>query len=286
MDKREIALVVIILLLCIQPAFASGLEINLILERETFYTGDEVDGFFLLKNTQFKSIYLYYAETKLISSSGKVVLTDVYNLSISVPPFYSGSEQVFVVIPDVPEGNYVLRIDLNHSLGSSTTTKEIMIKSKRNFANSEIKNAEMTLNSLYSIGISPEKKQYLIKAEEYLDKAKDSFSRGEYSIACDYAHISIQYSKIVLAEDEVLPAEDINYTPSVPQNKTPQIYINYSEIEKIIEKAEEMENYTPSTNPAKSFSFSYFLSVILVIVIGVSLVLIFLNARKFLTKRK
>jgi len=280
-----IVLIIGILLLYIQPVFASSLEIDLILDQNTFYDSGEVTGSILLRNTQIEPINLFHTKVLLISSSGEVVWHYDSNLSDSIPPFYSGSQPFFLIIPDVPEGDYVLKIEMDHSQGSSTTSKSIVLNSRRKLAFSKIKEAETVLKQLDGINSSAQRNEYLTKSIEYLIKANDTFYNGNYSIAYDYASISIQYSKIALSSDNI-SVENASQTRTL-LNETSQIYINSSEIADVLRRVEEIKtNDSVGTyKPVKPFSFSVLIVEILATLV-MSLIAILIIRRRFPNKGK
>lgn len=280
-----IVVIIGILLLYVQPVFASSLEMDLILDQKTFYSSEEITGSISLRNTQIKPINLFDTEVQLISSSDEVVWQYGSDLTDSIPPFYSGSQPFFVLIPDVPEGDYVLKIEMNHSQGSSTTSKSIVLKSKKKLALSKINEAETALKQLDVVNLSPQREEYLTKSIEYLTKANDTFSNGNYSIAYDYASISIQYSKIALSSDEIV-VENANQTHTLA-NETSQIYINSSKIADVLKRVEEIKaNDSVGTDkPVKPFSFSILIVGISATIV-VSLIAILIIRRRFLNKRK
>lgn len=280
-----IVVIIGILLLYAQPVIASSLEMDLILDQKTFQSSGEITGSISLINTQIKPINLFDTKVQLVSSSNEVVWKYGSNLSDSIPPFYSGSQPFFVLIPDVPEGDYVLKIEMNHSQGSSTTSKSIVLKSKRKLALSKIKEAETALKQLDGVNLSQPREEYLTKSVEYLTKANDTFSNGSYSAAYDYASISIQYSKIALSSDEIT-SENANYTHTLA-NETSQIYINSSEIADVLKRVEEIKtnDSVDIYKPVKPFSFSVLIVEILATMV-VSLIAILIIRRRLSNKRE
>jgi len=280
-DVKTVLAISLILILSIQPVSSSEFKIDLTLDKYVVYAGDEVGGTFYLNNAQNKFVDLYYAKIILMTSSSKIVQESIINLSVSVPPFYSDTLPVSFAIPDVPEGEYLLRFELNHSQGISVIERQIVVKSKKILAEQEIKKVEEIIAELHRVELPAEGRLYLLKAEESLNKSKKYYFEGKFSLSYDYARVALQYAKIAIGEREY---EEKNVT--LPKESR-QPLINYSEIENVIKKIREIEAYTP--HPPKSSevpSQSNTLDILLFALVGINMALVIIVINKFLIKKK
>ena len=89
----------------------------------------------------------------------------------------------------------------------------------------------------------------------------------------------MQYAKIAAGERE--------YEENVTlPNESRQPLINYSEIENVIKKIREIENYTSLPKSSEAPSRSNALDILLFALIGVNVILVIVVINKFLVKRR